>query len=116
MACRHCHTGNEPRVAANGMRMHDVGPERYYCEDQTPPSYDRLSSEEKKRLFFLAGLASDIRMDHAVPLYRALDYVREVLQNGEITPETDRKTAIEYTLQKFGHTCDRTCSEAKKVE
>lgn len=116
MTCKHCNARNIPYVASNNMRMHDIWPERYYCEDQEPKSYDRLSPEEKKRLFLIAEIASEVRMEHAVPLFRAIDWTREVMANGEIVQESDRKTAIKYVLDKFGHTCDRSCGEAKKVE
>jgi hypothetical protein len=114
MACQFCTDGHPKRLWDNYW-VHDIpGTDVRACEDQPPKQYDRLDESEKARLFLLAEIASEIRMEHAVSLYKAIDWTREVLALG--TVDTNRQQVIKFILERFGHVCSPVCQEAKRIE
>jgi len=120
MACQFCNDGllrarDQIGTEAPGPWYHlSALGEKRYCEDVEPKQYDRLDDSEKARLFLLAEIASEIRMDHAVSLYKAIDWAREVMSlDGSVK---DKDQIIKFALMRFGHKCTSACKEAKRIE
>lgn len=115
MSCRFCDTGS-PKDKDNIHHM-VTGP--YMCETPTPrpAKYGQISDQEKRELFIVIDLASEIRMSHDFSLWGSIDMVKKnkwIFQALEGAVKTKEKV-IEQILENEGHTCNPKCTEAKVV-
>lgn len=82
------------------------------CEDQDAKSVAQAVPEgDLVRLYRMVEIASEIRMQHDISIYTALDWVRDYglphqMKDDELT---------QRILKKNFHRCNKRCTEPKQI-
>lgn len=113
MSCKHCDAGlvRTESTSDPGVMIHITPVDILACEDQ-PARHptDALPDEEREKLFVVCDIAAEIRLDHDIPLFDAVDMVRRQMTIDPELEEASKEAIVRRILEQEGHTCTNKCT------